>query len=157
MFNQWPKHVKLKYKWSKWPKCHKRNWVSPYFFLDNEREDLESDNKIDDFLSELLKNFWRRRKVWRWYKWKQKLLGHGIVPIIRMAEELKNMSPDSKKVKKYILDSLTVLMNVFFEILVNRRLFMKPFICKRNHQLCNRTENIRENKLFEDVGKDLKT
>lgn len=48
-------------------------------------------------------------------------------------------------------------MNASFEISVNRRLLMKPFIGKRNHQLCNRTENNGENKLFEDVGKDLKT
>lgn len=86
----------------------------------------------------------------------QKLLGHGIVPIIRMAEELKNKSPDSKKLKKCISDSLTVLMNAFFEISVNRRLLMKPFIDKRYHQLCNRTEKIGDNKLFDDVGKRLK-
>ena len=33
----------------------------------------------------------------------QKLLGHGIVPIIRMAKELKNKSLDSKVLKKCIL------------------------------------------------------
>lgn len=33
---------------------------------------------------------------------------------------------------------------------------MKPFIDKRYHQLCNRTEKIGDNKLFEDVGKRLK-
>lgn len=86
----------------------------------------------------------------------QKLLCHEIVPIIRMAEELKNKSPDSKKLKKCISDSLTVLLNAFFEISVNRRLLKKPFIDKRYHHLCNRTETIGDNKLFEDVGKRLK-
>lgn len=32
---------------------------------------------------------------------------------------------------------------------------MKPFIDKRNHQFCNRTEKIGENKLFEDVANDI--
>ena len=86
----------------------------------------------------------------------QKLLGHGIVPIIRMAEELKNKSPDSKVLKKCISDSMTVLLNTYFEMSVNRRLLMKPLIDRRYHQLCNRNEDIGESKLFADVGKRLK-
>ena len=86
----------------------------------------------------------------------QKLLGHGIVPIIRMAEELKNKSPDSKVLKKCISDSMTVLLNTYFEMSVNRRLLMKPRIDRRYHQLCNRNEDIGESKLFADVGKRLK-
>lgn len=67
------------------------------------------------------------------------------------------MLPDSKKLKKYISNSLTVILIALFKISVNRRLLMKHFIDKRNNQLCNRTENIGRNKLFKDVGKDLKT
>ncbi|XP_062619526.1 uncharacterized protein LOC134281079 [Saccostrea cucullata] len=183
-------------------------------FSDNEQQDLENDNEIDDFLSEMPKIFEDDEKfgeetneniskmvqsivkkksdvksivkelkipsnckdlsppavnseIWHFLdrnikskdlglQTVQKLLGHGIVPIIRMAEELKSKSPDSKKLKKCISDSLTVLLNAFFEISVNRRLLMKPFIDKRYHQLCNRNEKIGDNKLFEDVGKRLK-
>lgn len=90
---------------------------SHHIFFYNEQQDLESDNEINEinFLSELPKIFEEDEKFWRWYKWKQKLLGHGIVPIIRMAEELKNKSPDSKKLKTYISDSLTVFLNAFLK------------------------------------------
>ena len=51
---------------------------------------------------------------------------------------------------------MTVLLNTYFEMSVNRRLLMKPFIDRRYHQLCNRNEDIGESKLFADVGKRLK-
>lgn len=61
----------------------------------------------------------------------QRLLGHIIVPIIRTAEELKNKNPDIKTLKKSISDSLTVLLNTYFEISINRRILMKPHIDRR--------------------------
>lgn len=87
----------------------------------------------------------------------QKLLGQGIVPILRMANLLKEKKVDHKLFKELTSRAIIILCNTFFELSVRRRMLLRPQIDRRFQQLINRNEPVGIECLFGDeVSKRLR-
>ena len=87
----------------------------------------------------------------------QRLLGLGIVPILRIANLLKTKSVDQKAFRELTNRAIAILCNAFFELSVRRRMLLRPHIDRRFNQLINRNEPIGLENLFgDDVSKRLR-
>ena len=86
----------------------------------------------------------------------QKVLGLGIVPIIKIAEMLKSNQIDIAKIKTYITQALALSCNAFFEINIKRRYFIRPYVSKKFQQLCSASCPIEEHLFPKDMAKRMK-
>lgn len=86
----------------------------------------------------------------------QKLLGMGIVPVVRLAELLSKKEFEIKDLRALTLKALTILCSVFFEFSYSRKMILKPHLEPKYHLLCNRNEEIGENLFGDDVSKRIK-
>ena len=85
----------------------------------------------------------------------QKLIGIGIVPVIKCAEMLGKKTCDLEKVRELVHNAITILSAAHFEMSIKRRLSLKPNIERKYTQLCNRKEQVGENLFGDDIGKCL--
>ncbi|CAC5398982.1 unnamed protein product [Mytilus coruscus] len=86
----------------------------------------------------------------------QRLMGLGIVPILRIAQMLKTKSFDQTICRELVSRAIAILCNAFFEMSVRRRMLLRPAIDRRFNQLINRSEPVGENNLFgDDISKHL--
>lgn len=86
----------------------------------------------------------------------QRLIGLGIVPLIRMAESLKNKNVNIKTLRDLVTRAMTILTNAMFEASIRRRVMLKPVIDRKFHQLINRNEPVGTNLFGDDVSKRLR-
>ncbi|CAC5403420.1 unnamed protein product [Mytilus coruscus] len=87
----------------------------------------------------------------------QRLMGLGIVPILRIAQMLKTKSFDQTICRELVSRAIAILCNAFFEMSVRRRMLLRPAIDRRFNQLINRSEPVGENNLFgDDISKRLR-
>lgn len=86
----------------------------------------------------------------------QKILGLGIVPLIKMAEMMKSNQIDIAKFKSHITQALALTCNAFFEINIKRRYFIRPYVSKKFQQLCSATCPIEEHLFPKDMAKRMK-
>ena len=86
----------------------------------------------------------------------QKLLGLGMVPIIRMAEKLSKKEFEVKDLRSFTQKALIILSSVLFELSYARKMTLKPNLEPKYHLLCNRNEEIGQNLFGDDVTKRIK-
>ncbi|CAC5357570.1 unnamed protein product [Mytilus coruscus] len=86
----------------------------------------------------------------------QRMLGNGIVPVIRLAELLSKKDPDVKELRAHTTRAMTILSSVFFEFSYSRKMILKPHLEPKYHLLCNRKEEIGEILFGDDVSKRIK-
>lgn len=88
----------------------------------------------------------------------QRILGFGIVPVIRTAEALTK--PDAvktvAKMRVNINNALSMLCAAFFEISYVRRMTLKNNMDQKYHQLCTRHLDVTEYLFGDDVSKKVK-
>lgn len=85
----------------------------------------------------------------------QKLIGIGIVPVIKCAEMLGRKTCNMEKVRELMHNAITILSAAHFEMSIKRRLSLKPHIERKYTQLCNRNEQVGGNLFGDDIGKRL--
>ncbi|CAC5382527.1 unnamed protein product [Mytilus coruscus] len=79
----------------------------------------------------------------------QRLMGLGIVPILRIAQMLKTKSFDQTNCRELVSRAIAILCNAFFEMSVSRHmLLIRPAFDRSFNQLINRSEPVGENNLF---------
>ena len=86
----------------------------------------------------------------------QRLIGLGIVPLIRIGVLLKNKNCNLSELRELVQRSVTILSNAMFEASIKRRIMLKPRIDRRFHQLTNRNEPVGSNLFGDDVSRRLK-
>ncbi|XP_021372056.1 uncharacterized protein LOC110462431 [Mizuhopecten yessoensis] len=81
----------------------------------------------------------------------QRLVGHGMVPIVQLVENMRTSSTlDLGAVRRLLSDSLSVLCNIFYEISIRRRQMMRSNLPQKHLAgLCNNDTPITS-KLFGD-------
>ena len=85
----------------------------------------------------------------------QKILGLGIVPLIRMAVLLRSKSVNISELRSHLTNSISILCNAFFELSIRRRILLKSVIDKRYHLLCNKNEPVGRNLFGDEICKRL--
>ncbi|CAC5396062.1 unnamed protein product [Mytilus coruscus] len=70
----------------------------------------------------------------------QRLMGLGIVPILRIAQMLRTKSFDQTICRELVSRAIAILCNAFFKMSVRRRMLQRPAIDRRFNQLINRSE-----------------
>ena len=85
----------------------------------------------------------------------QNLVAIGITPIIKLAEILKPQIMANSQAKTLLSDSLTLLGQVQFNLSIRRRYFIRPYLKKKYHSLCN-ILYITDKIFGDDITKDIK-
>ena len=87
----------------------------------------------------------------------QKVLGLGIVPVIRLAEMLAKNDPiDKNAMRDNVSKALSVLCSAFFELSYARRMLLKPHMDAKYHQLCTKNLETSEFLFGDDISKRVK-
>ncbi|XP_055957952.1 uncharacterized protein LOC130013222 [Patella vulgata] len=85
-----------------------------------------------------------------------RLVATGIVPIVKLAELLKNQISDNDTAKRLISDSISLISQVQYHLSLRRRYLIRPCLKKKYSNICNINTPITSYLFGDDISKEIR-
>lgn len=86
----------------------------------------------------------------------QNLLASGMVPLIKLASELKDQMKENENIKTLLSDAMTVFGQVQYNLSLRRRFTIRPYLNRKYSGLCNSSFPITSMLFGDQIDKEIK-